>query len=167
MRDLLSLDYSHITNYKIIGIDIDDESISQAKELSRQLNISSALFLKRDAWLLNNENSFDVIVSSGLNFYESDPEKVLDLYRKFFLTLKPGGTLIISVLTYPPDEEKKSDWDLSKISEETIRLDRILHKYILDIKWRHFKTSSEIDQDFKTVGFTDIKVTYDCVEKVL
>lgn len=40
---------------------------------------------------LKEKNAFDVITSNGLNMYESDPDRLVALYRRFFEALKPGN----------------------------------------------------------------------------
>jgi len=161
MRDLLTLDFSNVTNFELVGIDIDHESLLLAKQYADEKGITNIRLIEQDAWQMPFINEFDVITSSGLNVYESDPQRLLELYRRFFQALKPGGKLIISVLTYPPDGDKKSDWDLTGIEPETLLLDRIIHKDILDIKWRNFRSAQELDKEFILAGFIDIKVHFD------
>ena len=161
MRDLLTLDFSHITNVELIGIDIDIDSLVLAQQLARKKKIENVRFLHKDAWEMDFQSEIDVITSSGLNVYEDDPQKVLKLYEFFFSALKPGGSLIISALTYPPGEERYTDWDLEKLSPEILLMDRIVHKDILDVKWRNFRAICELESEFKKVGFSDISVYFD------
>ncbi len=160
-KDILTLDYSGISSFKLIGIDIDEESLTLARNLANEKGIANAEFLEQDAWQLQFNEELDIITSSGLNVYEPNPEKVLDLYRSFFKALKPGGSLIISVITYPPGETKETDWDLTGIAEEDLLLDQILHKDILDIKWRNFRSSNELSKEFEQVGFSKVSVFFD------
>ncbi len=161
MRDLITLDFSHLTEFKLIGMDIDPESLRLAEQLSRESGISNSILLQQNAWETPFINEIDVINSSGLNVYEPDPKKVLDLYGKFYRALKPGGHLIISVLTCPPGESTNSDWDTRGISDETLELDKILHKDILEVKWRNFRSAPDLEKEFKQVGFTEISVHFD------
>ena len=162
MRDLITLDYSHISDYQLIGVDLDPESLALAKQLACDFGVDQHLTLiQQDAWKLSLNNEVDLLTSSGLNVYESDPVKLLELYSRFYTALKPGGELIISVLTYPPGEENPTDWDLSGFAEETLLIDRILHKDILDIKWRNFRSSGELDREFCQVGFSDVSIYFD------
>ena len=160
MNDLLTLDYTKVSHFKIVGIDIDEESIVRARIKARKFH-NSVEFRIQNAWDLQDNEVFDVITSNGLNVYEDDHEKVLDLYRRFFKALKPGGVLIIGVLTYPPGEDKKTDWDLSGIQEESLLMEQILHKDILGIKWRNFRTADEIEREFINAGFSKIEVIFD------
>ncbi len=161
MRDLLTLDFSRVKNVALVGIDIDHESLLLAKQYADENRIPNVRLLEQDAWQMPFVNEFDVITSSGLNVYESDPKRLLELYRRFFQALKPGGKLIISVLTYPPDAGKDTDWDLTGIEPETLLLDRIIHKDILDIKWRNFRSTQELDKEFIQAGFSEITVHFD------
>lgn len=161
MRDLLTLDFSKINSYKLVGVDIDEESLLHVKNFAYEKGIANIELFQQNSWEANFKAEFDLITSSGLNVYESDPLKVLDLYARFFEALKPGGVLIISVLTYPPDEATQTDWNLEGISQETLLLDRILHRDILEIKWRNFRSCNELDREFKQVGFSDVEVYFD------
>lgn len=162
MRELLELDYSSISNFTIIGIDIDLNSLSLAKKFAIQKGLSKNIRLyQQDAWKLPYNSEIDIITSCGLNIYISDQKKVLDLYRQFFKALKPGGKLIIGFLTYPPEEAKDSEWRLKQISSKDILLEKILYKDILDVEWRNFRTSKEFESELRMVGFTYITFYYD------
>lgn len=161
MKDLLTLDFSNISKFQITGLDIDPESLALSSLFAKQIGISNVEFYENDAWQMKFEESFDIIVSSGLNVYESDPVKVLALYKNFFKALKAGGWLVISVLTYPPGESKKTDWDLDKIPPKDLLMEQILYKDILNLHWRNFRSSNELDLEFKQIGFTDIRIEFD------
>ncbi len=161
MRDLITLDFSETSDYKLIGLDIDPESLDLARISAEEHGIKSFEFFQQDAWQIRFKEKFDVITSSGLNVYESDPVKILDLYRRFFDALKPGGSLIISVLTYPPGESRETDWNLAIIPPEDLLMETILYKDICDQHWRNFRSSGELENEFKQVGFSDIEVYFD------
>lgn len=161
MRDLLSLDLSRAADCRIVGIDIDPESLDHGRELAQHLGVADAEFILGNAWSLGFDKAFDVITSSGLNCYEPEVARVLDLYRNFFIALKPGGTLITSVYTYPPGHAKPTDWDLTVCNTEDMLMDAILFGDILQAKWRNFRSASELEDDFRSVGFTDVAVHFD------
>lgn len=158
MRDLITLDYSSIKNFTLIGIDIDEESLYLSKKLALEKNIKNIKLIKKNAWDINFYESLDLITSSGLNVYESDKNKVINLYKIFLDSLKPGGVLITSILTYPPGEVRKTDWDLRGIDPEDLIIDQIIHKDILNVKWRNFCSLNEIKENFEKAGFSDVRV---------
>ncbi|HEY5235113.1 MAG TPA: class I SAM-dependent methyltransferase [Rhabdochlamydiaceae bacterium] len=161
MRDLITLDFSHISNFNLVGIDIDQESLDLAAKLAKEWHISNVALLQLDAWQMDFKEEFDVLTSSGLNVYESDPEKVLDLYRRFYNALKPGGSLIISVLTYPPGDSNPTEWALENIDPEDLLMEQVLYKDILNLNWRNFRSADEIDREFKLAGFSQVDIIYD------
>lgn len=161
MQDILSLDFSMVSKYRLVGVDIDEEALSLAQMAAQARRISSLEIVRNDAWAISFENEFDVVRSNGLNVYEPDYEKVLDLYRAFFRALKPGGMLLVGVLTYPPEELKKSDWIIENLHPQDIIMERILHTDVLGIKWRNFRTAEELDKDFREVGFSEVSIHWD------
>jgi SAM-dependent methyltransferase len=161
MRDLITLDFSEKRGTHLIGVDIDPESLALAEQFAREKNIPNTHFIRANAWDLSFSNEIDLITSSGLNVYESDPEKVLKLYSRFFDALRPGGFLITSVLTFPPGGDRKTDWKTENISPETLCLDKVLHQDILDIKWRNFRSIPELKRELKWVGFSNVSVHFD------
>lgn len=162
MRELLQLDYSSISNFTIIGIDIDPDSLSLAQQLAEERGLSPNLYLcQQDAWQLPYNSEIDLITSCGLNIYVSDRQKTLNLYRQFFKALRPGGILIIGFLTYPPGEGMTSEWHLDKISHEDLFLERVLYKDILDLQWRNFRTSDEFESELRAAGFSEVAFYYD------
>jgi ubiquinone/menaquinone biosynthesis C-methylase UbiE len=162
MRDLLSLDYSKCNDTKLVGIDLDPESIACAQMLAKQRDLLNVQFYVKDAWNLQCKSEFDFISSIGLNMYESDQSKVINLYHQLFLALKPGGTLFTGVLTWPPYiNSKDTDWILDNISRYDLYLEKVIHKDLLDIKWFNFRKLSEIRDDFEKAGFSHIKIIND------
>jgi ubiquinone/menaquinone biosynthesis C-methylase UbiE len=162
MRELLELDFSSISNFKIIGIDIDLDSLMLAEQLAAERGLSQNISLsQQDAWQLPYDSEIDIITSCGLNIYTSDRQKVLNLYRQFFRALKPGGQLILGFLTYPPEENELSEWQVDKISAKDLFLEKVLYKDILDPQWRNFRTSDEIEYELKKAGFWEVIFHYD------
>jgi ubiquinone/menaquinone biosynthesis C-methylase UbiE len=161
MRDLITLDFSNISNFSLVGLDIDAESLALAKEFALSQGIANIKLLQQDAWGMEFTEEFDVMTSSGLNVYEPDPAKVMELYRRFYNALKPGGSLIISVLTYPPGEARPTDWNLEEISGEDLAMERVLYHDVLDLHWRNFRSVHELEKEFYEAGFSKVTVYFD------
>ncbi len=162
MADLLDLDYSHITNFTLHGIDLDEESIEHATALAKEKGLlEQCRFSCQDAWDLKDTNRFDLITSNGLNIYEPDDEKVIELYRKFFSALKSGGCLITSFLTPPPIPGTITEWDVSKLDPKDVLLQKIIFTDILDGKWQAFRSEEKVVGQLRQAGFEEIEVIYD------
>jgi hypothetical protein len=103
MRDLLGRDFSDVSEIRLIGIDIDGESLAGAKRLAEFYGIGGNVeFREADAWDLRLDQRLTLLASNGLNIYERCDDKVTALYRQFFGALAPGGVLVTSFLTPPP-----------------------------------------------------------------
>lgn len=161
MRDLLELDYSGVSNYSLIGVDLDLDSIQAAHKFAFEEEISNVQFIQEDAWKFEAEKPVDFINSIGLNVYESDRNRVVDLYRQFYKSLKPGGVLFTGVLTYPPGWEKKSDWILENIPEGHLEMDKIIIDDVLDLHWQNYRTIEEMKEEFLEAGFSKVEIIPD------
>ncbi|MEH1948457.1 MAG: class I SAM-dependent methyltransferase [Nostoc sp.] len=162
MRDLLSLDFSGIDNFRLIGIDIDPNMLNGAKELAEQYNLSAKVdFSQEDAWNLPFENQFNLLASNGLNIYEPDDNKVTQLYHQFFKSLAPGGLLVTSFLTPPLDIDSQSERDIDRIDQNNLLQENIIFADILNSKWRCFRSSSTTKLQLETAGFDEINFVYD------
>lgn len=162
MKDLLELDYTGINACKLVGIDIDENSLKHAKKAAKKLNNKQIIELvQKDAWLLESSAEFDVITSSGLNVYQPSREKTVSLYKILYNALKENGVLVTSVLTYPPFLKESTDWDMSLITKEDLILDRIIHHDILGVNWRNFRHIDEIPEDFYKAGFSKVEIKLD------
>lgn len=85
MSDLLSLDTHGADDFKFVGIDLDGTAIEQAKAIALVKGLHhSCAFYQMNAWDLDFHNEFDLLTSNGLNIYEEDDERVVDLYKKCF-----------------------------------------------------------------------------------
>jgi ubiquinone/menaquinone biosynthesis C-methylase UbiE len=158
MDDLLSLDYSKTPHVTRIGIDIDQESLDMAQENSKSYELS-ATFVNQDAWRLDFENTFDVLTSNGLNIYEPDEVKVTALYQKFYDALKPGGILITSFLTPPPQLSPKSPW--KNFSPLSTQKQKAIFGDILQVAWQVFRTEAETRKQLEDAGFEIVETLYD------
>lgn len=162
MADLLLLDFTAVQTITLVGIDLDPESILQAKNLAASTGLSKwTRFYERDAWRLGLTNEFSLVVSSGLNIYESDESRLLALYRALYDALKPDGVLVTSFFTPPPWAGNSSEWDLAQIEQRALRLQSIVYDDILGFKAQSYVTSEQIQQQLKSVGFGRVEVIYD------
>lgn len=162
MREFLELDYSRVSHFTLIGIDIDPDSLSLSRHLAEKVGLAHHVKLyQEDAWQLPFHSEIDLITSCGLNIYVSDRQRVLALYRQFFQALVPGGELVIGFLTYPPHEQKTSEWILEKISPEDLFLERVIYRDILDLQCNNFRTSVDFGNDLKEAGFSEVFFHYD------
>lgn len=162
MADLLELDYSKVSNFSLVGIDIDLESLDQAESFAKEKKLlDHCQFMTRDAWKLNIEKAFDVITSNGLNIYEPNDERVVELYRQVFKALKPQGRFICSVLTPPPGGPVATEWNLEKVNFQDAQLQKLLFADILECKLQVFRSVEKSITQLKEAGFVDIEILYD------
>lgn len=157
MDDLLSLNTG---SAELVGIDLDINSLSEAKENAKKHG-KAATFVCTDAWQLELRNEFDLITSNGLNIYEPNDERVERLYQEFYEALKEGGILVTSFLTPPPLIDPQSEWNLQKLNPEDLWLQKVIFADILQAKWQAFRSSDLTHQQLKAAGFTEIEIHYD------
>ncbi len=99
------LDYSNISNIKIIGYDNDIQGLVRAEMQmqplvdQRKVNL---LLLKKNIWLLEDRNQHDLIISNRLSVLEADSQKILGLFEKYYAALKRNGIFISSFFTPSP-----------------------------------------------------------------
>lgn len=159
MDDLMSLDYSKVSGIKLVGIDIDQESLKLASRNAENYSCEDVSFLKKDAWHLNIEEDYDIVVSNGLNIYQPDSEKVILLYKEFYKSLKPGGLLITSFVTPSPQLSQESAW--KNFDPDDLRKQRALFGDIIGVAWQKYRTEAEAQQELEQAGFTIKEILYD------
>ncbi len=160
MDDLLRLNYSEKKNISLVGIDLDEESLKLAQENAKQLgNEKIATFEKASAWNLNKPNEFDIITSNGLNFYEKDDEKVVQLYKEFYKALKPQGILITSFLTPSPALSSESSW--KNVNPKDAVKQKAIFIDIMDARWIAVRTEAQTRKQLEEAGFNIVDVIYD------
>lgn len=162
MGELLYLYYKNVDDIHLIGIDYDSNTLNDAKILAEQQGLSKFIkLIQQDAWNLNFQDDFDLISSNGLNIYEPDDEKVTELYRQFYKALKPDGKLVTSFLTYPPTLTNQCEWNLSKINQNDLLLQKIIFADIIEAKWQCYRSSEQTNAQLKSAGFGNIQLIYD------
>lgn len=162
MGELFYLNYKNIENVHLVGVDYDANTLNDAKMLAEQKALSKLIrLIQQDAWNLNIQEEFDLISSNGLNIYESNDEKVTELYRQFYNALKSDGKLVTSFLTYPPTLTNHCEWDLSKINQNDLLLQKIIFADIIEAKWQCYRSSEQTYIQLKSAGFIEIQFIYD------
>lgn len=154
MADLLTLDYRLIPGVQLAGFDLDERSLQGAAEFAQERGLPAA-FSRADAWTLGVRNSFDAVVSNGLNIYEPSDERVTDLYAILGASLKPGGVLVTSFLTPP------SEWKMDRIDGAALLVERIIFSDIVGARWRCFRSWETSVRQLTQAGFTNIKIIPD------
>jgi ubiquinone/menaquinone biosynthesis C-methylase UbiE len=164
MDDLLSLGYSGIKDFKLVAIDLDQDSLNQAREQARQLNMEqNCEFIKQNAWEINASEEYDFITSSGLNSYEPDDEKVEELYRVFYKALKPGGKILTSSLSPPPGIVPDSEWLMSEINMQDLMMQKRVFGDVLGITGnpKLYRSSGTTKRQLEKAGFRNIEIRFD------
>lgn len=162
LGELLNLDYSGVEQISLYGIDLDPGSLNEAKKMASANGIDKFVtLLQSDAWEISLDNKFDLISSNGLNIYEPDPSRVRLLYRKFFDSLAPGGKLVTSFVTPPPNVTDNCEWDFKHINQDDLMFQKTLFTEVLQPNWQCYCSSEEMKDILSEVGFSNITFEYD------
>lgn len=162
MRDLLGRDLADAVGIRLVGIDIDADSLRQATALAEDRGLDSVTsVVQQDAWALDVQHAFDVICSNGLNIYEPDDNRVVMLYSGFHAALKPGGVLVTSALTPPPLDGQASEWAMDRIDPEAFRMQRVVFADIIGATFQCFRSSETTWAQLARAGFRSIEVVWD------
>ena len=142
------------TNYKVVGIDINNDMLGEAIKKSKGLpNLS---YMLGDVELLNFENnSFDAVVTAfSLSVFNNLDNAISEMHR----VLKPGGKLILLDMLKPKDSVLKKLTQLYYSVNITPALDAKL-KHDVEV---YIRRGFNIDKDYiirliQQHGFKDIK----------
>eukprot|EP01135_Chromosphaera_perkinsii_P002954 Nk52_evm65s230 gene=Nk52_evmTU65s230 len=146
--DVLTLDYSKVSGYKLIGMDLDPNSLSQARQIAMNLNVSEQTELKEvDILAMDFQDTFDVLVSSGITLYMSNNEDIIQFYSKLYKALKKGGTLVTSFCTV------EKEWVLGEEDKEIKRLEIVVLEEILEVAWRNTVSTENLKEQLISGGF--------------
>jgi SAM-dependent methyltransferase len=162
MGDLLLLDYDTCPDVRLLGLDLDKKALDGAYELANERGLAQQVELRQaDAWEMDLNAEVDLLTSNGLNIYESNNERVVSLYLKFFDALRPGGQLVTSFLTPPPTLSNESPWDMNAAAPTLLALQQVLFARIVEAKWSAFRTHSQTLEQLERVGFRDVTFVND------
>jgi len=157
MSDLLLIDDSKLNNLKYVGIDLDDESLQHAKRnAKKRQKQNQCSFHQKNAWDIGIKNQYNVLISNGLNIYEPDDQKVMELYKNFHQALQPGGILITSFLTPPQKDVKRTPEEAAVLKKQIA-----LFVDILQVKWRAYRTEETTRTQLVEAGFEVVEFIYD------
>lgn len=127
--------------YKLIGIDMHEASIMEAKRNSKDL--SNAEFICGDVGLLNNDN-FDIVILSEVLEHVSKPEELLESSLK---KLSDDGLMIVTV----PNGYGEFEWDSWVF--RGLGLERLIEKYEQKKAQSKRAVSSTENQDDRHIQF--------------
>ena len=157
MDDLITLS-SDVDDVQIVGIDMDFDSIEQAIWNHHNCtdhytyNHFTLKTAQRDAFDLDMENTFDIVVSNGLNIYIKNDEEVINLYKSFNKSLKSNGLLLTSHLT-PITDQVFHDENFSKAS--------VILNDIIGVKWNNPRPVEMIVHQLDVAGFDILTIEFD------
>lgn len=162
MADLTTLELADdIKNIKFVGIDLDVAALAAANDFAK-MNMSpdkvECEFRQRDAWDIGAVDEFDIVTSNGLNVYEKDNARVVQLYRQIFQSLKPGALFIGSALSVPPSLSPNSEWRSAEICKQDLDLQRTIFVDVLRASWQNFRSSKESKEQLEAAGFQDVTI---------
>ncbi len=154
MDDLLSLDYANAPGVVLTAVDLDEETLREAKQNYQRLTPPvQAEFERQDAWQLASTERWDLLTSNGLNIYVEDDERCTDLYRSVARALKPGGIYIVSFIT-PPGEWRPKD-------PKDLEYQRFLFSEVVPVKWSCVRDEAKTREQLGSAGFEVVSITYD------
>lgn len=160
--DLLLLKYLNIKNISISSIDLDIDSLDLTKHLYTKLNCQFLLnLIQCDAWSIDFNNEFDLLISSGLTIYEPCNRKIFDLYKIFYKALRKNGTLVTSFLTFPAVYKELTEWNMKEINLYNALMQKIIFSDLIGMKWECYRTSKETKQLLQEAGFLNVQIHYD------
>lgn len=109
---------------KVIGVDIGEEFIVQARDFAKKTNTDNCEFLVGDAHSLPfPDDTFDLVFSFDAFEHVSNPKRMLD---EAFRVLKPGGKMFMSFTTWYKNgghhltDAIKIPWVHVFVSEQTL-----------------------------------------------
>ena len=153
MADLLTLDYDDPSQVEIFGLDLDPEALRLADELAQERGLTRQVRLRRaDAWRMRLVPEFDLITTNGLSIYESSDARVAELYQRLAAGLVPGGLLVTSYLTPPPNVDPNSPWDLEAVDFDALRLQTLIFKDVCDAPWANYRSETVLAPMFESAG---------------
>ncbi|KAB7765274.1 class I SAM-dependent methyltransferase [Xanthomonas maliensis] len=161
MSELLTLDYRHCPDVRLLGSDLDPQALEGARALAQQHGLERQVALQlADAWAPGEPDSVDVLTSNGLNIYEPDDARVVALYRAFFARLRPAGMLVTSCLTPSPAQSAQSPWKLAAIDACAAHLQAQLFREVIQTHI-NVRTPAHTRAQLERAGFVDVRVIED------
>ncbi|CAG9000794.1 MAG: hypothetical protein CENE_02801 [Candidatus Celerinatantimonas neptuna] len=162
MSEFFQLNSEHIFSTHFVGLDLDERVLELTQLMAERKGMQeNCEFYWGDSWEMNFDNEFDLLSSNGLNFFEHDDEKVIELYQLFFNALKTGGSLVTSFLTPPPLISSVSPWLMEYIDPDMMDLENQLFSDVIDVHWNAYRTEDQTRHQLESVGFKKIRFIYD------
>lgn len=154
MDDLLTLDYTQTPGVELTAVDLDAETLREARANHQRLNPGvPAAFEQRDAWQLGVTERWDLLTSNGLNIYVQDDDLCTAFYRGICGALRPDGVFILSFIT-PPEQ-----WRPYRASD--LELQRLLFQEAMPARWNCFREECTTRDQLAAAGFEVLTVRYD------
>ena len=159
---IAELDYSNIEKIKVIGYDNDILGLVRA-EMKMQSLVDQGkvnlLLLKKNIWLMDDCNQYDLIISNRLSVLESDSQKVFGLFEKYYTALKLNGIFISSFFTPSPlNDLYTSPW--KNVDVNDLLMEQGIFVDIMD-----FQPASRLPEEMiallKKAGFEIVDIFYD------
>ena len=137
-------------------LNLNPDSIELAKRFADDRGLANKTqFLQRDAWNLQMDNSFDRVVSLGLNIYSPTIEVAINLYKSFYRTLKEDGQLLVSYMS-PLPTSPDCEMDLSQRGPIDTKLMPLIAEILQQKFFNHLNTTAQIVENLTSAGFKSV-----------
>jgi hypothetical protein len=156
------LDFSALSSLTIVGYDNDIHGLVRAEKTMQPLvdqQKVKLLLLKKNLWVLDDENQHNLILSNRLSALEAEEERVLDLFKRFHRALQPDGFFITSFFTPSPLQNfEQSPW--KNLASEDILTEHCIFEDIIGFDSAP-KTEEKMIHLLARSGFDVIEIRYD------
>ena len=162
MREFLERDFTGIDQIEMIGIDIDQRMLDGGEKLAKEYGVADKVkFTREDAWELPFEDEFSLLASSGLSIYEPSDDKVVDLYRQFYKSLRPDGVLVTSFMNFPPLPGRADQWEVSGLDQEILQIQGDLFVKVIGANFTAYRSKDTVREQLEEAGFSNIQFFFD------
>lgn len=163
MSELLYLKIkNHVESIHLVGIDLDPHALHHAQKMAEARELTDFVELHvGDAWNLDTFDAFDLLSSNGLIIYEPNEQRVEQLYRLFYKSLKFGGKLVSSFMTPPPTATEHCEWNMAVLKPYDLLLQKIIMVDVIDAKFQCYSSTETTRHQLLKAGFSDIQFFYD------
>jgi SAM-dependent methyltransferase len=117
-----AIEFARLTKCNVVGIDINQMSLDEAKKRAERLKLNTASFLKTDATNLPfKENEFDLVFCGNVTSLIPNRKKA---FSEYIRVLKEGGFLVATPMYYRRDPPSLLIEKISSAIRTEIKIDR-------------------------------------------
>jgi hypothetical protein len=154
MTTFFELDFSHVSHFSLLGLDLDCEAINISIEVAKKRNLLNHVqYIHGDVFDFLNKDDFHLIIGFCMEFYITSRDYISNYFQVVHNALKKNGAFVGAFFS------DSSYWNIK--DEDLLAKQVMIFDTILSLPFGMRFTLDDMAEILEKIGFYNIQFVFD------